>query len=135
LTTSSDAPALDCAYKLQEYAGIARRKRSAGKETWPGRKQVWRTFGTDGVMMKDAMGLEEDRVAGKPLLRSVLRAGKRVAALPSLAEIRDTAAQSLHALPKPLSRLEEGFIYPVDVTAALRKLAAECDRRAAPAGA
>ena len=31
LTTSSDAPALDCAYKLQEYAGIARRKRSVGK--------------------------------------------------------------------------------------------------------
>jgi nicotinate phosphoribosyltransferase len=25
LTTSSDAPALDCAYKLQEYSGIARR--------------------------------------------------------------------------------------------------------------
>jgi nicotinate phosphoribosyltransferase len=29
LTASSDVPALDCAYKLQEYAGIARRKRSA----------------------------------------------------------------------------------------------------------
>src|SRR5215475_13447527 len=27
LTTSADVPALDCAYKLQEYAGIARRKR------------------------------------------------------------------------------------------------------------
>ena len=42
LTTSSDAPALDCAYKLQEYAGVPRRKRSQGKATWPGRKQVWR---------------------------------------------------------------------------------------------
>jgi nicotinate phosphoribosyltransferase len=50
LTTSSDMPALDCAYKLQEYAGIARRKRSAGKATWPGRKQVWRSFGNDGRM-------------------------------------------------------------------------------------
>ena len=27
LTTSSDVPALDCAYKLQEYAGLPRRKR------------------------------------------------------------------------------------------------------------
>ena len=35
LTTSSDVPALDCAYKLQEYAGLARRKRSAGKATRP----------------------------------------------------------------------------------------------------
>ena len=45
LTTSSDAPALDCAYKLQEYAGLPRRKHSAGKATWPGRKQVWRHYG------------------------------------------------------------------------------------------
>ena len=45
LTTSSDVPALDCAYKLQEYAGVPRRKRSAGKATWPGRKQVWRRYG------------------------------------------------------------------------------------------
>jgi nicotinate phosphoribosyltransferase len=42
LTTSSDVPALDCAYKLQEYAGLPRRKHSPGKATWPGRKQVWR---------------------------------------------------------------------------------------------
>ncbi len=33
LTTSSDAPGLDCVYKLEEYAGLPRRKRSAGKET------------------------------------------------------------------------------------------------------
>ena len=36
IDTSSDAPYLDCAYKLQEYAGRARRKRSEGKTTWPG---------------------------------------------------------------------------------------------------
>lgn len=30
MTTSFDLPALDCAYKLQEYAGLPRRKRSAG---------------------------------------------------------------------------------------------------------
>jgi len=35
LTTSSDVPALDCAYKLEEYAGLPRRKRSVGKATWP----------------------------------------------------------------------------------------------------
>ena len=37
LTTSSDAPALDCAYKLQEYAGLPRRKRAhrKGHLAWP----------------------------------------------------------------------------------------------------
>ncbi|HVY64404.1 MAG TPA: nicotinate phosphoribosyltransferase, partial [Gammaproteobacteria bacterium] len=42
LDVADDCPALDCAYKLQEYAGRPRRKRSTGKATWPGAKQVWR---------------------------------------------------------------------------------------------
>ena len=44
LAASVDAPSLDCAYKLQEYAGTPRRKLSEGKATWPGRKQVWRAY-------------------------------------------------------------------------------------------
>ncbi|MGZ8263808.1 MAG: nicotinate phosphoribosyltransferase, partial [Burkholderiales bacterium] len=36
LVTSSDAPSLDAVYKLQEYAGKPRRKRSVSKATWPG---------------------------------------------------------------------------------------------------
>src|SRR5687768_1130199 len=48
LDVSSDAPSLDCAYKLQEYAGRARRKRSEGKATWPGRKQVYRKYHNPG---------------------------------------------------------------------------------------
>ena len=36
LDVSTDVPALDCAYKLQEYAGKPRRKLSEGKVTWPG---------------------------------------------------------------------------------------------------
>ena len=64
LTTSFDQPALDCAYKLQEYAGLARRKRSPGKATWPGRKQVWRTYGPDGRMAGDVVSVEGDAQIG-----------------------------------------------------------------------
>ena len=60
LTTSSDVPALDCAYKLQEYAGLPRRKHSPGKATWPGRKQVWRRYGADGRMAGDVISVEGD---------------------------------------------------------------------------
>ena len=46
LTTSSDVPALDCAYKLQEYAGAAAAQAVAGQgRPGPGRKQVWRRYG------------------------------------------------------------------------------------------
>ncbi len=48
MNTSADAPYLDCAYKLQEYDGEPRRKRSEGKATWPGRKQVYRRYDSDG---------------------------------------------------------------------------------------
>src|SRR5690606_4162166 len=49
LDTSADAPYLDCAYKLQEYGGRPRRKRSEGKATWPGQKQVFRKRAADGL--------------------------------------------------------------------------------------
>ncbi len=131
LTTSSDAPALDCAYKLQEYAGLARRKRSAGKATWPGRKQVWRHHGQDGQMAGDVLSLESDAQAGEPLIELVMKDGRRVGPVPMLAEIRARAARDLERLPKPLRDLEPGAIYPVEVADALVRLAAEVDNRLA----
>jgi nicotinate phosphoribosyltransferase len=131
LTTSSDVPALDCAYKLQEYAGLARRKRSAGKATWPGRKQVWRRYGADGRMAGDVMSIESDDQPGEPLIQLVMRNGRRVAPPPSLAEIRARAARELVRLPEPLRRLDPNAKYPVTVAAALVKLAEDVDSRLA----
>ncbi len=54
ITTSSDAPHLNCAYKLVEYGGQKTYKRSTGKATLPGRKQVVRHFrGEDGPFHYD----------------------------------------------------------------------------------
>ncbi|MHB1062821.1 MAG: nicotinate phosphoribosyltransferase, partial [Thiobacillus sp.] len=77
--TSSDQSYLDCAYKLQEYAGHARRKRSEGKATWPGRKQVFRRHDADGRMAGDAVTLETDVQPGDPLLLPMMRGGCRLA--------------------------------------------------------
>ena len=128
LVTSSDVPALDCAYKLQEFAGVARRKCSEGKATWPGRKQVWRRTGADGTMIGDTLTIEGDAQEGTPLLRPAMRGGRRIADFPSLQESRRHAAQELGRLPAELRRLERAS-YPVEVAPALRELAAECDRR------
>ena len=133
LTTSSDVPALDCVYKLQEYAGLPRRKRSVGKATWPGRKQVWRRYGADDRMTGDVLSLETDQQAGEPLIQLVMQGGRRVSALPGLAESRARAARDLARLPEPLRRLEPGASYPMDVGEALKRLAAEVDNRFAAA--
>jgi nicotinate phosphoribosyltransferase len=131
LTTSSDVPALDCAYKLQEYAGLPRRKLSAGKATWPGRKQVWRRYEPDGRMAGDILSVEGDKQTGEPLIRLVMRGGRRIAPSPSLAEIRAHAAHELERLPELLRLLEPGTVYSAQVSDALVRLTAEIDNRLA----
>jgi nicotinate phosphoribosyltransferase len=127
LAASSDAPALDCAYKLQEYQGRPRRKRSEGKETWPGRKQVFRTYDANGRMARDILTLKSEPHDGDALIVPVMRGGKRLAQ-PSLEETRAHAAQQFAALPERLARLEPGASYPVTIAQPLRALAAEADR-------
>jgi nicotinate phosphoribosyltransferase len=130
LTTSADAPALDCAYKLQEYAGRPRRKLSEGKATWPGRKQVYRRYTTEGVIASDVVALIDETVDGEALLQPAMRNGKRVDSLPSLAEARTHAAASLAQLPEALRRLEPGCI-PVEISQGIQHLTADMDRAAA----
>ncbi len=128
LTTSSDAPGLDCAYKLQEYASLARRKRSPGKATWPGRKQVWRRYAADGRMSGDTLSLESDRQIGEPLIKPVMKGGQRLDR-PPLSEIRAATAKSLASLPDEQRELRPGAQYPVAIGAALSSLTEEVDRR------
>jgi nicotinate phosphoribosyltransferase len=129
LTTSSDVASLDCVYKLQEYAGLSRRKRSTGKATWPGRKQVWRSYAVDGRMAADVLSVENDEHNGEPLIELVMQGGRRVTPSPPLAAIRERAACDLARLPEPLRRLDPDAGYPVQIGARLLRLAEEVDTR------
>ena len=129
LTTSNDVAALDCAYKLQEYAGRARRKRSTGKATWPGRKQVWRRFDGERRMAGDIVTLSDAPASGTPLLRRVMTGGRRVAPPESLAMARRRAADNLAALPATWRGLAQAANpYPVCIADDVRQLAEEVDR-------
>jgi len=128
MDTSSDVPYLDCAYKLQEYAGKARRKRSEGKQTWPGRKQVYRSYDAAGRMVSDIVTVEGDAQPGEPLLIPVMRGGQRLAAT-TLTDSRSHAAANLARLPEPLRQLQEPYAYPVQIAAALHRLAEQIDQR------
>lgn len=129
VTTSSDAPYMDCAYKLQEYAGRPCRKRSEGKATWPGRKQVYRRFGRDGRMAGDVITVEHDPQEGTALLQPVMQGGKRLGLPRSPADIRTAIAGELSRLPEPLRTLQEGAAYPVRISQALQDLAGSVDRQ------
>jgi nicotinate phosphoribosyltransferase len=122
LDVSSDAPYLDCAYKLVAYAGKPRRKRSEGKATWPGAKQVYRRY-ADGTMAGDEIALEAEAARpGEPLIECMIRAGRRVAADEPLAQIRVRVADQLAKLPGGLRSLAPAGAYPVEISAALRGL-------------
>ncbi|HET7202695.1 MAG TPA: nicotinate phosphoribosyltransferase [Steroidobacteraceae bacterium] len=128
LDASVDAPTLDCVYKLQEYAGQPRRKRSPGKATWPGRKQVWRNYGGDGRITRDVLGLVEEVRPGAALLQPVLRSGARVVELPGLAAIRRHAARELETLPAACRNLRAPAPLVAQVSPVLRALADSVDR-------
>ena len=120
MTTSADQPFLDAVYKLQEYAGRPRRKRSTGKATWPGRKQVYRRYAPDGTAAGDVVTLHDDAQSGEALLFRVMERGLRLPQ-PSLEESRERCLRSLARLPK-------AFPYPVEISPALRAAADEVDR-------
>lgn len=127
LDTSSDAPYLDCAYKLEEYAGRARRKRSTGKATWPGRKQVYRRYQADGLLRDDTVTVEGDAQDGEALLQPVMRAGRRLAPPETLTAIRARAARELTRLPPALRALDGDAAYPVAIAPTLQALARAVD--------
>lgn len=130
LDTSADAPYLDCAYKLQEYAGRARRKRSEGKATWPGRKQVYRSYDDSGRFAGDTLTLEGgDLYAGEALIQPIMHNGQRLAPSPPLSETRRHASAQLAQLPEQLHSLTSAPAYTVTVSQALHELATEVDRQ------
>jgi len=128
LAASTDAPILELVYKLQEYAGKPRRKRSQGKATWPGRKQVYRTFDADGAFAGDYLSLEDHPQPGEPLLRPVMKGGRRLSARESLNTARDRIRAQLAALPPALSANQIALAYPVHIAPELRWLAEQLDR-------
>ena len=129
MNTSADAPYLDCAYKLQEYEARPRRKRSEGKATWPGRKQVFRQYGADGRLAGDVLTLATEKFPGTPLLSPVMRDGCLLAASPALSAARAHASSELARLPQRLRSLDDADPYAVDIAPVLRKLAADIDAR------
>jgi nicotinate phosphoribosyltransferase len=116
---SRDAPDIDFAYKLSEYAGQPRMKASEAKLTYPGVKQVWRRW--DGPRMTaDRIGGHDEKPppGSDPLLRPVIDCGELLpGALPSLEAVREHAASQLKALPAEIRALEPAEKpYPVEIS-------------------
>jgi len=125
--TSADRPYLDIIYKLcetkttnGEFSPIM--KLSKDKITLPGRKQVYRFTDHDGAFKKDVIALADEHVGGEPLLVKVIEKGILTYKLPSLAQIRETAAENLAKLPNKYKALTNASVYPVELSDKLLNL-------------
>jgi nicotinate phosphoribosyltransferase len=127
LDTSADAPYLECAYKLVEYAGRPKLKASTGKATLPGRKQVFRRI-QNGFIAGDTVTLAADRGEGFPLLAKVMEGGRRLSPAPTLSAIAEYAAKQLQSLPQSLRGLGATPPNIVEISPVLRKLHNEIRR-------
>ena len=108
LAVIADAPDLDMAYKLVEYAGKGRLKLSAKKLIYPGRKQVFRQI-EDGQMVGDVIGRFDEPLAGEPLLKPLLLCGQSVTRI-ELTESRRRLQSELKRLPDHLRGLQSAPI-------------------------
>jgi nicotinate phosphoribosyltransferase len=129
LGVSSDAPFLDMAYKLTEYAGKGRLKRSPGKEILPGRKQVVRVV-ERGVAVRDVLAADDESLRGRPLLRKVMERGRRLDGMGDLQAARARCRRGIEELPERLRSLAPAEPpYPVERSKGLRRREAEVRAR------
>jgi nicotinate phosphoribosyltransferase len=128
--TSSDAPWSDMAYKLVEYGGKPVLKRSPGKVSWPGAKQLFRQRNNQGQLEKDIVGLRDERIAGtETLLRKVMEGGKIVVTLPTLAQSRSFVAKELAQLADSTKAIRNPVHYSVEFSPKLVWLREETERK------
>ncbi|MBI2574953.1 nicotinate phosphoribosyltransferase [Candidatus Woesearchaeota archaeon] len=99
MITAKPVAAISGVYKLVEDEDGAKIKLSEGKQTLPGKKQVYRVVDGEGRCLHDVIALEGEHVEGVPLLEQVVRDGRRVAERKTLKETRSYALACVGMLP------------------------------------
>ncbi len=119
---SADAPWTDMAYKLVFYDKRPVIKLSAGKESLPGAKQVFR-FIEDGKMRHDVIALQEEVLeGGLPLLETVMAGGQITAPAVSLKDLRERFMKEFDLLGDQYKDIRNPANYEVGLSPGLKSL-------------
>ncbi len=120
---SADAPYFDMAYKLVKYDGRPVLKLSTGKETLVDEKQVFREFDEKGEMIKDIIGMRDEKINGmETLLIPVMKEGRIIYDLPSLPQIQNRFLEDFSRLKAPFKRNISPDYYKVELSPRLSDL-------------
>lgn len=118
-------------YKLVDIDGIPVMKQSSGKVTYPGRKQIFRSF-AEGKVQIDRLGLVgENSFDQQPLLHLVVKEGESVQLPETLTTIRQRTTASVASLPEETRRLYDPISVKVEISEALQELTEETKKQTA----
>ncbi|HBE60269.1 MAG TPA: nicotinate phosphoribosyltransferase [Cyanobacteria bacterium UBA11149] len=111
-------------YKLVEIDSIPTMKQSSSKQTYPGRKQVFRRWGEGNIIPGDRLGLMwENPIDGEtPLLELVMKEGQRIEEGERLDIICDRTTTSVTSLPRETRQLDNPIPISVQISDDLEKL-------------
>ncbi len=127
LSTSADAPSIPVVYKLVEVSGnghkIFKAKFSPEKQTYPGRKQIYR-IEENGYFKKDFIDLANNNEIrkGNKLLRQWVKNGKQVSGFPDLETTKNFARENLEKLPEEYFDLYNKVNYKVEFSGQLKSI-------------
>lgn len=124
ITSSSDSPKIETVYKLAEINKLERTlycaKFSPGKETYPGKKQVFR-IKEKGKLKKDIIGLDDESL-GEPQLVDIFKNGKLVYQRKSLDEIKDYVSSQISQIPDEFLAIDKDVKYDTSISPKLKDL-------------
>ncbi len=126
--TSADLPYADLIYKLTEIKDedskeiLPVMKLSKNKVTYPGRKQIFRVYDERGKMEKDILGLEDENIEGKKLLKLRVKKGRLIDDFPKIEEVRRFVEKNIKTLPDYLKELTVKRFYPVLISKGVKLL-------------
>ncbi len=125
LITSKDAPAMSGVYKLVDIiegdTHTPKSKFSAEKQTYPGKKEVFR-LEKNGKFEKDVVAYHTEKYEGKKLLKSIYEKGKLVYKSPSIESIRNKAKNSLVKLKEDIINIDIQNKYKVEISDKLKEM-------------
>lgn len=110
-------------YKLVEINGIPTMKKSPGKFTYPGRKQIFRSQ-DDLQFYGDRLGLVEESPQPQqiPLLELMMQHGEAIQRPESLTTIQQRTRINVTKLPLSTRRITEPISFPMTLSSALINL-------------
>src|SRR3989344_2005395 len=122
MITAKPVSAISGVYKLVEDTAGPKMKFSPGKESNPGKKQIYRISDEKGTFLYDVMALESEKIEGRSLLEKVVENGFRISQRRDLKEIREYALDSVSRLPDSLKQVRVADKYEVRKSEGLTSL-------------